>query len=355
MADKTAIVLFNLGGPDDLAAVKPFLFNLFSDRAIINLPNPLRWLLAKFISARRAPIARRIYRQLGGASPLLENTQNQAHALEKRFDAPGQTQCFIAMRYWRPRAAEIVAKVKAFAPDRVVLLPLYPQYSGTTTGSSINEWRAAAAAVGLDAPTATICCYAQNQGFVAAIASRVRDAIAAAQNAQAPPRVLFCAHGLPQKIVDRGDPYQWMVEQTVEAVVEKLAIARLDWKVCYQSRVGRLVWLQPYTEDALRDAGRDRVPVVIVPIAFTSEHSETLVELDIEYRELAASAGVPEYIRVQTVGVDSTFIDGLAELVRSALAHPGCVFADGGVRRCPQAHDGCLQGVGLRGAVPCDG
>jgi len=350
MADKTAIVLFNLGGPDNLAAVKPFLFNLFNDRAIIDLPNPWRWLLAKFISARRAPVARHIYQQLGGASPLLENTKSQAQALEKRFDAFEQTQCFIAMRYWRPRADETVAKVKAFAPDRVVLLPLYPQFSGTTTGSSISDWRDAAAAAGLDAPTSTICCYAQNRGFVAAIASRVRDAIDAAGTAQGPARVLFCAHGLPQKIVDRGDPYQWMVEQTVAAVVENLAIEQLDWKICYQSRVGRLVWLQPYTEDALKDAGRDRVPVVIVPIAFTSEHSETLVELDIEYRELAASAGVPDYIRVRTVGVDAAFIDGLAGLVRSAVARPGTVLADSGARLCPPANDGCPHS-----AVACDG
>jgi ferrochelatase len=348
MAGRTAVILFNLGGPDNLAAVKPFLFNLFNDPAIIDLPGPVRWLLAKFISARRAPVARDIYRQIGGASPLLENTQKQARALEERFDKSSETRCFIAMRYWAPRAGDTALEVKEFAPDHVVLLPLYPQYSGTTTGSSIDDWRRAAAVAGLDVPTTTICCYAQNREFITAVADRVRDAMEGANTALTPPRVLFCAHGLPQKIVDRGDPYQWMVEQTVAAVVDKLAIEGLDWRICYQSRVGRLAWLKPYTEDALKDAGRNRVPVVIVPIAFTSEHSETLVELDIDYAKVAAVAGVPDYIRVQTVGVDPGFIDGLAGLVRGAVARSGAMLSDGGARCCPQGLPGCPHGVVAR-------
>ena len=345
MTEKTAVILFNLGGPDDLAAVKPYLFNLFNDKAIINLPMPIRWLLAKFIAARRTPVAREIYRRLGGASPLLENTRIQARALEERLDGSGELRCFIAMRYWWPRSDETATRVKAFAPDRVILLPLYPQYSGTTTGSSMRDWRRAADAAGLDAPTTAICCYAENQGFITAIANRVGVAIRAAGSGEKPPRVLFCAHGLPQKIVDRGDPYQWMIERTAAAVVAKLALDRLDWQICYQSRVGRLVWLQPYAEDALKAAGRDGVAVVIVPIAFTSEHAETLVELDIEYRALAAAAGVPAYIRGVTVGADARFIDGLAALVRRALANPGAVVSDDGGRRCPLAHGGCAYGA----------
>jgi ferrochelatase len=348
MAGRTAVILFNLGGPDNLAAVKPFLFNLFNDRAIIDLPGPVRWLLAKFISARRAPVARAIYQQIGGASPLLENTRKQARALEERFDKSSDVRCFIAMRYWAPRADDTAREVKAFAPNQVVLLPLYPQYSGTTTGSSIDDWRRAAAAAGIDAPTTTICCYAQNREFVAAVTDRVRDAMVAAKSAHTPPRVLFCAHGLPQKIVDRGDPYQWMVERSVAAVVDKLAIEGLDWRICYQSRVGRLAWLKPYTVDELKAAGRDRVPVVIVPIAFTSEHSETLVELDIDYAKVAAAARVPNYIRVQTVGVDAEFIDGLAGLVRVAVARPGAMLSDGGARCCPQGLTKCVNGMGAR-------
>lgn len=344
MADRIAVILFNLGGPDSLAAVKPFLFNLFNDRAILDLPAVARCPLAKFIAARRAPVARRIYEHLGGASPLLANTEAQAQALEERFGDAGETRCFIAMRYWRPRADETAARVKAFAPDQVVLLPLYPQYSRTTTGSSVRDWRRAAAAAGIHAPTTAICCYAENPGFIAAIADRVRVAIRAAGGGDRPPRVLFTAHGLPQRIVDAGDPYQWMIERTAAAVVEKLAIDALDWRICYQSRVGRLVWLQPYAKDELHNAGRDGVPVVMVPIAFTSEHSETLVELDIEYRELAAAAGVPAYSRVDTVGTDAAFIDGLAALVGRALESPDAVIGEG--RRCPAARGGCAQAAG---------
>ncbi len=341
MAGKTAVILFNLGGPDNLGAVKPFLFNLFNDRSIIDLPNPARWLLAKFIAARRAPVARQIYQHLGGASPLLDNTRAQARALEDRLGATGETRCFIAMRYWRPRADEVALMVKAFAPDQIVLLPLYPQHSGTTTGSSLRDWRRAADAAGLDTPTTAICCYAENQGFIVAIADRVNEAVRAAGNGEVSPRVLFMAHGLPQKFVDRGDPYRWMIERTAAAIAGELAVDGLDWRICYQSRVGRLVWLQPYAEDELRQAGRDRVPVIVVPIAFTSEHSETLVELDIEYRAVAMAAGVPDYNRVQTVGTDTVFIDGLAALVRQAQESPGPIVSNNGGRCCPQAHSGC--------------
>jgi len=346
MPNRTAVILFNLGGPDSLQAVKPFLFNLFNDKAIIDLPGPIRWALAKFIAARRAPVAQKIYQHLGGSSPLLENTQAQALALENHPDTPGETRCFIAMRYWRPRADETAVRVKAFAPDRIVLLPLYPQYSGTTTGSSLRDWRRAATAAGLDAPTTAICCYADDRGFIAAVADRVLGAIGAASGGAAsggekPPRVLFTAHGLPQKIVDRGDPYQWMIERTVAAVVDTLAMDGLDWRICYQSRVGRLVWLKPYAEDELHEAGRDGVPVIVVPIAFTSEHSETLVELDIEYRAVASAAGVPEYFRVQTVGVDPVFIDGLAALVGRALESQDSVICNGNARCCPQMLSGC--------------
>ena len=154
---KTAIILFNLGGPDGPGAVKPFLFNLFNDPAIIRLPQPLRWLVAKLISGRRTPTAQMIYRQMGGGSPILANTEAQARALEAELGP--DFKCFIAMRYWRPRAGEQVAAVKAWGPDRVLLLPLYPQFSSTTTASSVKEWREAAAKIGLTAPETVLCCY----------------------------------------------------------------------------------------------------------------------------------------------------------------------------------------------------
>lgn len=338
MSRKTAVVLFNLGGPDSLDAVKPFLFNLFNDPAIINLSRPMRWLLAKVISSRRAPVARDIYRQIGGSSPLLANTKLQARALEEQLNDPadkGEFRCFIAMRYWHPMAEETVAAVKEFAPDRVVLLPLYPQYSGTTTGSSLGNWREAASRGGLTAETRTICCYPRNAGFVQSVAALVRQAVAETGSAGVVPRVLFSAHGLPKKFVDAGDPYQWQVEETVRSVVAEIGDTNLDWQICFQSRVGSLEWLRPYTEDALAQAGRDNVPVVMVPIAFTSEHSETLVELDIEYRELAEKSGVPHYYRVNTVCADAVFIGGLVKSVRRAMKGSACLVSGEGGRICP--------------------
>lgn len=336
---RTAVVLFNLGGPDGPDAVRPFLFNLFNDPAIIGAPAPVRWLLAKLISTRRAPVARDIYANLGGGSPLLANTQAQSDALEQALG--DGFRCFVAMRYWHPFAAEAVAAVKAYAPDQVLLLPLYPQFSTTTTGSSIADWRRAAGAAGLDAATHTVCCYFENEPFVATIAKRVRAAL----DALTAPRVLFTAHGLPKKVVAAGDPYQWQVERTAAALAAVIGRPDLDWVTCYQSRVGPLEWLQPYTSDVLEDAGREGKPVVVVPIGFTSEHSETLVELDIEYRELAEAAGVLDYVRVDTVGADTAFIDGLASLVRRSLSQNATMTCDGAPRQCPHTFSRC----------PCEG
>jgi protoporphyrin/coproporphyrin ferrochelatase len=344
MNGKTAVVLFNLGGPDSLDAVKPFLFNLFNDPAIIKMSRPMRWLLAKVISSRRAPVAQEIYRQIGGSSPLLANTKEQALGLERKLNdagGAGNFKCFIAMRYWHPMAEETVASVKEYGPDRIVLLPLYPQYSGTTTGSSLGEWHRAAARGGLVAETRTVCCYPQNAGFVKSVAAIVTKAIAEAGSTGKVPRVLFSAHGLPKKFVEAGDPYQWQVEQSVKSVVAEIGADSLDWQICFQSRVGRLEWLRPYTEDALLQAGKEKVPVVMVPIAFTSEHSETLVELDIEYRELAEKCGVPGYFRVNTVCADSIFINGLAELVGRALKGPDCLVSGKGGRICPDNFGVC--------------
>jgi ferrochelatase len=339
---KTAVVLFNLGGPDGPDAVRPFLFNLFNDPAIIGLPQPLRWCLAKLISARRAPVAREIYANLGGGSPLLPNTEIQAGELEARLSGiDGETRCFIAMRYWHPLIEAAVRAVKSFAPDRIVLLPLYPQFSTTTTGSSFDAWKHAADAVGIDAPTHSVCCYPDSDGFVAALADGIRPALEAARGSGRP-RVLFSAHGLPKKIVAAGDPYQWQVERTASAVAAKLDDAEIDWLTCYQSRVGPLEWIGPSTEEEIVRAGNDGVPLVMVPLAFVSEHSETLVELDIEYRTLAESHGVPAYHRVPTVDAAAPFIDTLARAVEAALTWPkGTLASDSGIRLCPATYGKC--------------
>lgn len=315
---KVAIVFFNLGGPDSPAAVRPFLLNLFNDPAIIGAPGPLRWLLAHWISFRRAPIARKIYDHLGGKSPILELTALQARALEQQYTGPDDVKVFISMRYWHPMSDAAARAVKAFAPDRVVLLPLYPQFSTTTTGSSLNDWRRAASTVGLAVPSVGVCCYPDAAGLIDALVGLVESGLDDAAKS-GKPRVLFSAHGLPKKIVDAGDPYPQHVEITARAVVDGLARADLDWVVCYQSRVGPLQWIGPSTDDEIARAAKDGVPVVVVPIAFVSEHSETLVELDIEYRELAQKLGVPAYHRVATVSTDLRFIGGLKEIVNQAL------------------------------------
>ncbi len=340
---KLAVVLFNLGGPDRPQAVRPFLFNLFNDPAIIGAPGPLRWLLAQAISRRRAPVAHQIYEELGGGSPLLANTQAQALALETALNGelgPGETKVFIAMRYWHPMSEAAAHAVKAYDPERVVLLPLYPQFSTTTTGSSLEAWRRAAGRAGLTAPSAAICCYPRLDGLVKEVAGLLGSALGEARG-QGVPRVLFSAHGLPKKFVARGDPYQWQVEQTAAAVLEALAEPELDWRICYQSRVGPLEWIGPSTDAEIVRAGADRVPVVVVPIAFVSEHSETLVELDIEYRRLAERSGVPDYIRVATVAAGTAFIAGLAALVRAALEKPRPLRSQAGGRLCPARWTGC--------------
>ena len=315
---KIAIVLFNLGGPDSPQAIRPFLRNLFNDPAIIRAPGPVRWLLSYWISFRRAPVAREIYQHLGGKSPLLELTRQQAMALEETFSGEDDVRTFVSMRYWHPMSDETVSEVKTFNPDRIILLPLYPQFSTTTSGSSFTDWRRAAADAGLKVPTATVCCYPDEPGFIGSIAHLTRQALSDAEECGTP-RVLFSAHGLPRKIVDGGDPYPRQVEQTAAAVVEALNITGLDWTVCYQSRVGPLEWIGPATDDEIKRAGREGKPLVIVPIAFVSEHSETLVELDIEYRELAVSAGVPSYHRVAAAGCQRDFIHGLKYLVQQSL------------------------------------
>jgi ferrochelatase len=342
------VVLFNLGGPDSLEAVQPFLQNLFSDPAIISLPSILRRPLARFIAARRAPLAKKIYEHMGGCSPILPETEEQARALEEALAHAGhQAKCFIAMRCWHPFTREAIKAVKAFAPERIVLLPLYPQYSTTTTRSSLLEWRKEATRQELKIPQHEVCCYPFEQGFVAAIADLVVDALQYTKK-EVSYRVLFSAHGLPKRVIERGDPYQWQVERTVEAVVARLNLPDLDWRICYQSRVGPLEWIGPATDAEVRRAGAEDKGLIVVPVAFVSEHSETLVELDIEYARLAEEVGVPDYIRVSTVRTHPAFIGARAGLVTIALgAKTPVTCAPGRIcpRECVCGHDRALAYV----------
>ena len=320
---KRAIVLFNLGGPDAPSSVRPFLFNLFNDPAIIDYPAPLRWLVAQIISRARDKTAQAIYAHLGGRSPLLDLTRAQAKALEADLNQRDPTvinRAFIAMRYWHPRAGQTAAEVAAFQPDEIVLLPLYPQYSTTTTGSSIGEWMDTVRRWSLPAQTRTIRSYPDLADYAEAQADLLKQALAQglAESSGAPVRILFSAHGLPQKIVDAGDPYQVEIEQSAISIARAGGFAKADWTICYQSRVGPMKWLEPSLDQELIRAAADKVGVVVLPISFVSEHSETLVELDIEYRHRAQNLGIASYVRVPALGTHPRFIAGLADLVLSS-------------------------------------
>ena len=313
-----AVVLFNLGGPDSPAAVEPFLFNLFSDPAIIRLPQPLRWPLARLISRRRAPMARAIYAQLGGGSPLLANTEAQARRWSRRSRPRHRGEglhrhALLAAAHRRGGARG----GRPMAPDEIVLLPLYPQYSTTTTASSLAAWDAGRRAAGLGAPTRAVCCYPAEAGLHRrAGRADPRGAGRGPATAGRPVRLLFfSAHGLPVKIVksrrslsssrSMRPPRRWSTRARPRG--------RATGSLAIQSRVGPLAWLGPSTDEVIAAAAEARRPIVLVPVAFVSEHSETLVELDIEYRQLADRAWrAGTYIRVPAVGTDPAFIAGLA-------------------------------------------
>jgi ferrochelatase len=334
MAVKTAVILFNLGGPDKLKSVKPFLFNLFNDRAIISLPQPFRYLLAKLISNKREKTAQEIYQFIGGKSPILEETEAQKTALEKILNKANKAQykCFIAMRYWHPFAEDTAKEVSKFQPDQIILLPLYPQFSTTTSESSIKNWQQASKAYNLTNNVKVICCYPNNENFIKAHAKLIKAQLKKVKNKNY--RILFSAHGLPQKIIDKGDPYQWQVELTTKAIVEKLQLNNLDYVNCYQSKVGPLKWLEPSTETEIMRAAKEGKEIVIVPLAFVSEHSETLVELDIEYKELATEHNITGYHRVATLSLQKDFINALAEL---------CLNPTNVKKICPESFCRCVN------------
>jgi ferrochelatase len=311
---KRAVILFNLGGPDKIDNVEPFLFNLFNDPAILNLPTILRYPLAKLISNRRAPVAKKIYEELGGSSPILKLTKEQSEALETKLNqaqTDSEYKCFIVMRCWNPRANDVIKEVQSFNPEEIILMPLYPQYSAATSGSSIKEWKDICKKNNYKVKTSTICCYPTDRNFINAHTREIIKKIKNVKNF----KLIFSAHGLPEKNIKKGDPYQWQVEQSVNKIVESLNIENLDWILSYQSRVGPLKWIGPSTEDIIIKNSKIGKHIVLVPIAFVSEHSETLVELDIEYKEIADANGCKNYTRVPALGINEDFIKAMSELI----------------------------------------
>ncbi len=317
---KIAVVLLNLGGPDSLEAVEPFLFNLFNDPDIINFPFSFlfRKKLAKLISTKRAPKIQEQYKKIGGKSPILETTTKQAKLLEANLNNNIEAKVFIAMRYWKPFTNDALVEIEKYSPDKIVLLPLYPQYSVSTTGSSVNEWNRLVKSYETlkKVPLLLVEKYYLNELYIKAIVERINSAL---EKFSAEKRdnvtILFSAHGTPIKLVKQGDPYSHHITETVEKVV-KTGGYKQPWTLCFQSKVGPQKWLTPSTPTVIEENAANGVKnVLMVPIAFTSDHLETLFELNIEYRHLAEEKGIEQY--EMTVGLNDSpiFISALEELV----------------------------------------
>ncbi len=338
---KKAVILFNLGGPDKLENVELFLFNLFNDPAILNLPSFFRYPLAKLIANRRAPTAKKIYEELGGSSPILKLTNEQSLALELRLnqdDDLSEYRCFVVMRCWHPRAENVLKDVMNYNPEEVILMPLYPQFSAATSGSSIKEWKNICLKNNFETKTSTICCYPTDENFVQAHKDEIIKKINNLDNF----KLIFSAHGLPEKNIKKGDPYQWQVEQSVDKIVKSLGIKNLDWILSYQSRVGPLKWIGPSTDDIIVENSKLGKHIVLVPVAFVSEHSETLVELDIEYKELAIKNGCKNYSRVPALGTNENYIKAMSNLIinkqdynLNGKLYPPKVQCPNQFKRCP--------------------
>ncbi|UDF03593.1 ferrochelatase [Asticcacaulis sp. AND118] len=339
---KVAVVLFNLGGPLTQADVKPFLNNLFSDKYIIGLPAPLRQMVARLISSRRETSAQANYRLMGGGSPIVKETEAQADALSSHLSKTVKDlefKIFIGMRYWHPFIEDAVKAVEAWEPDQVVALPLYPQFSTTTTLSSFVTFKKAYKGT---APVKYLCCYPQNPAFAKAYADLIREKLSGLSGLK-DYRLLFSAHGLPEKIIKKGDPYQAQVEASVAAIMEQVGL-QIDHVVCYQSRVGPLKWIGPSTDETIIDTIKGGKSPVVVPVAFVSEHIETLVELDIEYKHLADEHGAKDYLRVPVVGIEPLFIRALGDEVLRAIGSEASVMAD---YACDACHGQCPKRKGF--------
>jgi ferrochelatase len=306
-----AVVIFNLGGPDRLENVKPFLFNLFYDRAIINISNPFRYFLAKLVSSRRNLKAQDIYQHLGGGSPIVVETESQAQALQKRLGHDYKV--FIAMRYWHPMIDQVMQEVIDSKPDEIILLPLYPQFSMSTTGSFFTEWEKKMKRKACVIPIRKICCYPDNPLFTKAFQDVILNTITS-ENVPKNARYLFSAHGLPMKNIQAGDPYEMQVHSSVNAILQGLPVVN-DHVICYQSKVGPLKWLEPSTETEIKRAAEENIPIVIIPISFVSENSETLYELDYLYKKYAGDIGMTGYYRVPTLQANDHYISALTSMV----------------------------------------
>jgi ferrochelatase len=312
------IVLFQLGGPDTLEAIEPFLFNLFCDPDIIDFPFARlgRKPLAKLISTTRARRVQHHYSVIGGGSPIRRFTEQQACALQTELREAGlDAHCFVAMRYWHPFTAEAVEQLRAADCDEVVLLPLYPHYSRTTTGSSLNEWRRL---FHLDIPVRCIENFYRHELYLDALIEKVDEALIRFPEPEHA-ELVFSAHSVPLAVIEKGDPYQRQIEETVELLMQRGGWPN-HYRLCYQSKVGASKWLQPSLRRTMRDLAAEHVPgVCVVPISFVSDHVETLGEIDHEAREQARALGIRKFEMTSGLNNSPTFIAALADLVANAV------------------------------------
>jgi len=309
---RIAVVLLNLGGPLKIQDVRPFLFNLFYDKAIINYPNPFRWLLAWFISTIRNKKSQKIYKVIGGGSPLLKFTQEQAVALEKSLGK--NFRAFVSMRYWHPFSNEAIKQIEQYNPDEIILLPLYPQFSTTTTASSLEDFKKTLKSSRVSKKKVhVINNFFDNKKFIEAHVGLLNKELKNMDNNEKV-AVLFSAHGLPISVIEAGDPYEKQINKTVSLISEKISRKNTRFVICYQSKVGLKKWLSPSTEEEIIKAGKESESVVVVPVSFVSDHSETLVELDQDYRIFATKVGITNYRRVESLGTNKIFIDCLKDM-----------------------------------------
>jgi ferrochelatase len=315
---KYAVVLFNLGGPDSLEAVKPFLFNLFSDHDIFKIPVGQK-LFAKVMSVFRTPAVREKYKRIGGKSPINDWTQLQQSMLQQELQKvfPG-IEVYTAMRYWHPTIKDVAQRVLEKAFDRIVLLPLYPHYSTTTTGSSFNEWKRVYK--GEPGKLTYVYDYFDNRRYIDALNERIDETILRfPEHDRNDIQLLFSAHGLPESIAQQGDPYPKQIKKTIACVMKARNFSH-EYHLCFQSKVGPAKWLKPSTDEVIRDLAEKRKKhLLVIPISFVSDHIETLFELDIEYRIIADEAGIENYMVMKGLNNSKTFVAALKELAVQAL------------------------------------
>ena len=316
---QVCIFLLQLGGPSNMQAIEPFLRNLFAD--VLPGPRWLRHAIAWGLAKRRAPSVAPLYKELGGGSPLLANTEAQAQALSRRLAALGiANRVLIAMRFAPPRFAEALATARQeHASVPWIALPLYPQYSFATTQSSLQELQAQLSA-GERMQLQVIRDYPTDSLYLDAVAESIQETLRAQkEEVRRNIHLVFSAHGLPLKSVRSGDPYPQQIERSVQGILSRLPEG-IAYSLCYQSRVGPVAWLEPSTQHTLERLGKEGVrQVAVVPLSFVSEHLETLHELDIQLRQVATQAGISHYVRVPTVGTRSRFIEALAQQVVRCL------------------------------------